>query len=590
MDPFQIRMDFSSQLRRLQASQASIQKVLSFMSKHASRASDDLWDCIVIETSKASLNARLNILFLIDALVRGAPDDSSSSSGPSASGSQQDGGDGTGPGLSPVVLAAFLPLISRDLIALVDHIVPLTSDGVRLNLASTREVVSLWSSSANLTPAVLTHILARLDSKREQLKALPPAERAASESFSKNEILQRIEEDRERQKRLRERSWILPPKTYVNAIPHPVVASAATGASSTSTSSASTATTAATASAANDPSSASKKRPRGSIGGASASTAASSSSTPVGAGTSSTSAASSANNAALARDPLAALYGDSNPISSASTSTAGASTLGGRKSSSLGTGSGSPLTPAKRKANGSLISSTSSTSASGRSSSHPILLDGSSSQQTRPQAAPVAASRDALQIEMGDMWETTSDLNEDDFEGFAEEDGAGGVALAVANAAAANAAAAVATARAAAAEANGHGPKDRSEGAGAPHIVAAPPPIIPRWWGSRAIYIQRFRQRENSIAKQQHQQKAAASPAQGSLDALGPRIGSLPPTSAYAQQRGSSISQQQPQQLSSASRDPRPSAAQPSQQPRRDYGPNSTSFMGPPAMSARSHR
>lgn len=52
MDPFQIRLDFLSLLRRLTASQQSIAKLVAFASVHAPKARNDIWDCIVSETAK----------------------------------------------------------------------------------------------------------------------------------------------------------------------------------------------------------------------------------------------------------------------------------------------------------------------------------------------------------------------------------------------------------------------------------------------------------------------------------------------------------------------------------------------------------
>lgn len=52
MDAFQIRLDFLSLLKRLNASQQSIQKVLSFADRHVGRAGSDIWDCILAECAK----------------------------------------------------------------------------------------------------------------------------------------------------------------------------------------------------------------------------------------------------------------------------------------------------------------------------------------------------------------------------------------------------------------------------------------------------------------------------------------------------------------------------------------------------------
>lgn len=57
-DTFQVRLDFLSLLRKLNASQQSIQKVLGFADHHALKLSGDLWDCILSECSKVGLVVR----------------------------------------------------------------------------------------------------------------------------------------------------------------------------------------------------------------------------------------------------------------------------------------------------------------------------------------------------------------------------------------------------------------------------------------------------------------------------------------------------------------------------------------------------
>ena len=53
MDGFQIRLELLHLLKYLNASQQSIQKVLTFAMKHASKA-EDVWSCIVSQCEKVS--------------------------------------------------------------------------------------------------------------------------------------------------------------------------------------------------------------------------------------------------------------------------------------------------------------------------------------------------------------------------------------------------------------------------------------------------------------------------------------------------------------------------------------------------------
>jgi CTD kinase subunit gamma len=58
MDAFQVRMDFQALLKRLNASQQSIEKVLSFADRHVAKASADLWDCILNECGKVRARSK----------------------------------------------------------------------------------------------------------------------------------------------------------------------------------------------------------------------------------------------------------------------------------------------------------------------------------------------------------------------------------------------------------------------------------------------------------------------------------------------------------------------------------------------------
>lgn len=53
MDVFQIRLDFLALLKRLNASQQSMQKALAFADRNM-KAAGDVWDCIVSECGKVS--------------------------------------------------------------------------------------------------------------------------------------------------------------------------------------------------------------------------------------------------------------------------------------------------------------------------------------------------------------------------------------------------------------------------------------------------------------------------------------------------------------------------------------------------------
>lgn len=55
LDPFEARLQFLGLLRKLSASQQSIQTVVSYALKYGRKCGEDLWDCIVEECGKVSL-------------------------------------------------------------------------------------------------------------------------------------------------------------------------------------------------------------------------------------------------------------------------------------------------------------------------------------------------------------------------------------------------------------------------------------------------------------------------------------------------------------------------------------------------------
>lgn len=53
-DPFETRIQFINLLRKLNASQQSIQKVTSFAINYGSRCGEDLWECVIEQCNKVS--------------------------------------------------------------------------------------------------------------------------------------------------------------------------------------------------------------------------------------------------------------------------------------------------------------------------------------------------------------------------------------------------------------------------------------------------------------------------------------------------------------------------------------------------------
>ena len=84
-----MRMQFLSHLRRLTSASQSINKVVSFLLKNSSPSISsrsrlsrntvaatttihneaDLWECVLEELEKSSINARINIFYMLDSLL-----------------------------------------------------------------------------------------------------------------------------------------------------------------------------------------------------------------------------------------------------------------------------------------------------------------------------------------------------------------------------------------------------------------------------------------------------------------------------------------------------------------------------------------
>lgn len=131
---------------------------------------------------QGSLNMRINVLYFLDSLL-----DSSI-----ALGSHD---------------APYAAYVNRDLGTIVERVVPPEREGV-LNLKSARQILESWRTRRVVEVRVVDDVLRTLDAR--PTGELSPRKREHDEVFSRGDILRRMEEDRERHKRLRERIWILP--------------------------------------------------------------------------------------------------------------------------------------------------------------------------------------------------------------------------------------------------------------------------------------------------------------------------------------------------------------------------------------------
>nr|GAT50612.1 predicted protein [Mycena chlorophos] len=195
MDPFEVRIQFLNLLKRLNASQHSIQKVVTFAIKYFPPCGEDIWDCIVEECQKGSINARINILYFLDSLCDTCllVKSHSSATGTSQSTNQ------------------YVDFVSRDIGKIVQCVVPAGREGLP-NLTSTKQILQNWRNKRVVDPQTVDDVLASLETRAVPTSSSSPSSsrKSSHSSLSRNEVFKRIEEDRERHKRLRERRWVQP--------------------------------------------------------------------------------------------------------------------------------------------------------------------------------------------------------------------------------------------------------------------------------------------------------------------------------------------------------------------------------------------
>jgi len=210
VDPFEVRMQFLENLRRLTASQQSIQKVVHFALKFYPSCGDDLWDCLVEECQKGTVNSRINIFYLLDSLCETCLSIKANSSSNDKSG---------GPHGS-----YYVELVSKDLAKLVEYVVPEGREGLP-NLSAARQILENWRNKRIIDPQRVDGVITALE-QRKATTAGPDQDNvprtrvseSSSSTLTRPEVFKRIEEDRERHKRLRERRWVQP--VYHNPNPH----------------------------------------------------------------------------------------------------------------------------------------------------------------------------------------------------------------------------------------------------------------------------------------------------------------------------------------------------------------------------------
>ncbi|KAL9104321.1 MAG: hypothetical protein Q9163_000712 [Psora crenata] len=200
-DPFEVRMRFTSQLQHLNASVNSSQKAAHYALKYRDM-DEDLHSCILEQLERNSMNNRANIMYFIEHLCEMAHRENH---------------------------MEFVRMIQRDILRVVDAVAPADGSGAA-NVKVVRRVLAGLQQKSILAPSTVQEIEDGLK-ERDTLPGANPAlsptspnatnapgapapENTASMTVNglttrldKRQIEQRIEEDRERHKRLREDIW-----------------------------------------------------------------------------------------------------------------------------------------------------------------------------------------------------------------------------------------------------------------------------------------------------------------------------------------------------------------------------------------------
>ncbi|KAL2014411.1 hypothetical protein VTN00DRAFT_1936 [Thermoascus crustaceus] len=196
-DPFEVRMRFTTQLQHLSASVTSSQKAAHYALKYRDM-DEDLHSCILEQLERNNMNNRANIMYFIEHFCDMATKENH---------------------------LAYVRMIQRDILRVVDAVAPADGSGAA-NVKHVRRVLNGLQSKSVLSAETVAEIDACLKERETHPAHLlddpveghdPSAKSRGGTSrgskangamrVDKRQIEQRIEEDRERNKRLRESMW-----------------------------------------------------------------------------------------------------------------------------------------------------------------------------------------------------------------------------------------------------------------------------------------------------------------------------------------------------------------------------------------------
>ncbi|EEB06110.1 domain kinase I gamma subunit [Schizosaccharomyces japonicus yFS275] len=178
MDPFEGRLTFLQLLRRLSASQLSQLKPAQFAVRHR-ELEEDLYSCIREAMESGTFNMRVNIMYFLETLCDMCRQNN--------------------------IEGSYVEMIGRDIAKLVGSVVPPGQVGAA-NAPEVRKVLESMHTKRLLSDEQWEEANAVLQKNAAaQIQDGDSVEKTAV--FSREDILRRMEEDRERHKRLRETFW-----------------------------------------------------------------------------------------------------------------------------------------------------------------------------------------------------------------------------------------------------------------------------------------------------------------------------------------------------------------------------------------------
>ncbi|KAH3942430.1 hypothetical protein HBH53_188070 [Parastagonospora nodorum] len=183
-DPFEVRQRFTTLLSHLSASHTSLQKAALYALKNR-EMDEDLHSCILEQLERTNMNTRANIMFFIECLCEMAVKENGS-------------GDGSAMG--------YVRMLQRDILRVVECVVGEEGANVRV----VRKVLQTLQARRILMQETVSELEAVLKSREGEMPFGSPGTQkngTAGVKMDKRQIEQRIEEDRERHKRLRESIW-----------------------------------------------------------------------------------------------------------------------------------------------------------------------------------------------------------------------------------------------------------------------------------------------------------------------------------------------------------------------------------------------